>query len=121
MLPLRFRMPSWRQLTSAGRGLARRTSGLRAPARVAGQRGYRWLRSHPSPVLAALSALALVAGLLVAVGSRTGRHTGAHQDKSRAPVVGELPERRTATSTTRRNADGSYTTTIHSAPVNYRA
>src|SRR5262249_8238016 len=42
------------------------------------------------------------------------------RDKSPVPVVGELPERRTATSTTRRNGDGSYTTTIYSAPVNYR-
>ena len=37
------------------------------------------------------------------------------------PRVGELPERRTATSTTRRHADGSMTTTVYGAPVNYRA
>lgn len=37
------------------------------------------------------------------------------------PRLGELPERRTRTSTTRRNADGSFTTTVHSGPVNYRA
>ncbi len=37
------------------------------------------------------------------------------------PRLGELPERRTRSSTTRRNADGSLTTTIHSGPVNYRA
>jgi YD repeat-containing protein len=35
--------------------------------------------------------------------------------------IGELPERRTATSTTRRNPDGSMTTTAFSAPVNYRS
>lgn len=37
------------------------------------------------------------------------------------PRLGELPERRTRTSTTRRNANGSLTTTLHSGPVNYRA
>ena len=37
------------------------------------------------------------------------------------PRLGELPERRTRSSTTRRNADGSLTTTLHSGPVNYRA
>ena len=37
------------------------------------------------------------------------------------PRLGELPERRTRSSTTRRNADGSLTTTVHSGPVNYRA
>jgi YD repeat-containing protein len=34
--------------------------------------------------------------------------------------VGELPERRTATSATRRNADGSYTTSVSSMPMNYQ-
>jgi RHS repeat-associated protein len=38
-----------------------------------------------------------------------------------APRVGELPERRTATSTTRRNADKSFTTTLYGEPVNFRA
>jgi YD repeat-containing protein len=35
--------------------------------------------------------------------------------------IGELPERRTASATTRRNPDGSMTTTVASVPVNYRA
>ncbi|HZB51882.1 MAG TPA: hypothetical protein VE547_22540, partial [Mycobacteriales bacterium] len=37
------------------------------------------------------------------------------------PAAGELPERRTASSGTRRNADGSLTTTLYAAPVHYRA
>jgi hypothetical protein len=36
------------------------------------------------------------------------------------PAAGELPERRTASSATRRNADGSLTTTLYAAPVHYR-
>ena len=35
--------------------------------------------------------------------------------------VGELPERRTANSATRRNADGSYTTSVHKGQMHYRA
>ncbi len=102
MTPQRFRMPSWRQFTRGG---------------------YRWVRSHPSPVLTALVALVVVAATLGTVGSVVSGHLGTHRStpKSSAPVVGELPERSTATSTTRRNADGSYTTTISNGPVNYRA
>ena len=38
-----------------------------------------------------------------------------------APLkIGELPERRMATSTTRRNENGSFTTTVYNGPVNYR-
>jgi Bacterial transcriptional activator domain len=38
-----------------------------------------------------------------------------------APSAGELPDRRTATSATRRNADGSLTTTRFAAPVHYQS
>jgi hypothetical protein len=36
-------------------------------------------------------------------------------------VVGELAERRTQNSQTRRNEDGSLTTTVFAGPVHYRA
>ncbi len=38
-----------------------------------------------------------------------------------AAAAGELAERRTATSSTRRNSDGTLTTTVFAAPVHYRA
>ena len=71
--------------------------------------------SRTSRRIAAGATVALVAlGLL---------HAAAPRDTappSPGTRIGDLPERRTATSATRRNRDGSYTTTIHSAPSQYR-
>jgi RHS repeat-associated protein len=64
--------------------------------------------------------LVLVGSLLS--GSVSGRAgSGQSEPTPSQVVVGELPDRSTAASTTRRNEDGSYTTTVYSGPVNYRA
>lgn len=70
-------------------------------------------------VVVSMAASAGPSGMAV----RGGRHSGAAPQpaSSEPPRVGELPERRTATSATRRNADGSMTTTVYSGPVHYRA
>jgi RHS repeat-associated protein len=98
MLSLRFRMPS------------RCRHG-----------GYRWLRSRRSAALAADAVVALLVMSLVMVPAAGQRQAHSARPKLPALTVGELPGRSTATSTTRRNKDGSYTTTLYSGPVNYRA
>lgn len=59
----------------------------------------------------------LVAASLAPPARAGGRALSASADAA----ARELPERRTATSTTRRNADGSLTTTVHNGPIHYRA
>jgi len=67
-----------------------------------------------------VAVLALVVALLSAIPLL---RRGNGPDGAAPPAVkeGPLPERNTATSTTRQNKDGSLTTTVHTAPVNYRA
>jgi len=114
MLPSRFRMPfnrkpsqddasGYREMLSA---LVRKR--LRMPSRI----------RHN---LVVVTVLALVASLLALV-PHLQQPNG--EDRAVPPTQvkeGPLPERSTATSTTRQNKDGSFTTTVHSAPVNYRA
>jgi RHS repeat-associated protein len=122
MLRLRFRAPRFRQLVDDVR---RRTPALAARMRQDAARAWRQARAHPSRALAGAVALVLVLSL-VAVASlpevrRALRDPVAAGPKATPkPKVGELPERATATSTTRRNKDGSLTTTVYSGPVNYR-
>ncbi len=99
MLSLRFSPLSWRRHGGCG-----------------------WLRPRRSvllPVDAAVVLVVVVSAVMVPAAARAQ----AQPVRPHAPAVspGELPGRSTATSTTRRNADGSYTTTVYGGPVNYRA
>jgi RHS repeat-associated protein len=83
------------------------------------------IRSRRS--IRAVVAAAVVALLSVSMVSSVGRRPGTGGGQSEAdpaaapPRIGELPERRTASSATRRNPDGSMTTTVSGAPVHYQA
>jgi len=70
-------------------------------------------------VTAGVTAGILVLGLAGSIELPRGEQ--AAPSTAAPPVIGELPERRTATSATRRNRDGSMTTTASSTPVHYRA
>src|SRR5215211_5833913 len=121
MLRLRFRAPKFRHDLDVFRRSARvagHTVGRRAG------RLWRRTRSRPSRALAAIAVLVMAVSL-VAVGispqARRAVQGGAAAVEAQAkPEVGELPERATATSTTQRNEDGSFTTTVYGGPVNYR-
>ena len=70
--------------------------------------------------------LALAAALTVVVtlslaGSIASRPPGQAPEQAAPPVVGELPDQRTATSETRRNTDGSLTTTVYGEAAHYLA
>jgi hypothetical protein len=81
-------------------------------------RGWRWARRRP---LAAAVALIVLASLLVAGSVSQRLQERDARPAAPAPRIGELPEPNTVNSTTRRNRDGSYTTAVYGAPVNYRA
>ena len=83
-------------------------------------RGYHRARSRPATVAAATTLAVLASMLLVGSLSGPGRpDEGRGLPPNLATKIGELPERSTATSTTRRNKDGSLTTTVYGGPVNY--
>src|SRR5215218_7103813 len=87
--------------------------------------GIRALRHAFGHKLAAAT-VALVTGLFpVAWASRASAAAAVATPNQAAAKpdtrIGELPERRTATSATRRNPDMSMTTTVFSTPVHYRA
>ncbi|HZB51759.1 MAG TPA: DNRLRE domain-containing protein, partial [Mycobacteriales bacterium] len=71
-------------------------------------------------LLPGLTTAAVVASLVVPVAT-VPVAAAAPAPAPAQPAAGELPERRTASSATRRNADGSLTTTLYAAPVHYRA
>ena len=113
MRRLPFRLLLWRHVTVDGRRLAARA--LRA-------------RFRPVTVTAAATALAVLVSVVpagvsvVPVGPLSEhRREGRRVPPNAGAKIGELPERSTLTSTTRHNKDSSYTTTVYSAPVNYRA
>ena len=71
-------------------------------------------------VTAALTVL--VVTLSLAASSSLPQPSSVPRGPVAAPLpVGELPDRRTETSATRRNRDGSMTTTVYSTPVHFRA
>ncbi|HEX5994458.1 MAG TPA: DNRLRE domain-containing protein, partial [Jiangellales bacterium] len=114
MLRWRFRMPSTRRLVPTARS-------IRAEVEASLVGAHHHARSRPSTVVAAAVTLLLVVSLLSFGSLSPPREASKQAAPGVAPAkVGELPERATATSTTRRNRDGSLTTTVYSSPVNYR-
>ncbi len=107
----------------------RRRAGAPVGAPALDWRGLVWaagrrVRSRRFRVLAALCAVVVVVSMsVVASVPQRGRGGGTATagPKVPPPRVGELPERRTALSSTRRNPDGTLTTTVFGGPVNYRA
>lgn len=100
------------------------TASKRGPWRFFVSSGTRF-SSRPSRRFIAGAVVAVVAlGLLnSATGRESNRAPGPSAiDQGRSDArIGDLPERRTATSTTRRNPNGSLTTTLYGGQINYRA
>src|SRR5919106_4328083 len=80
----------------------------------------RWGRGFRGLVLLLTTALcwSLLSG---SAGSSPSAGGSAATAQPTPPRVGELPERRTQNSQTRRNENGSLTTTVFAGPVHYRA
>ncbi|WP_433649102.1 DNRLRE domain-containing protein [Micromonospora zamorensis] len=120
----RFGMPRRPQLATLGRQLLASADRLAVRLRAAAHRPRQAL-SRPSALLAAAVALTVLAGSMTLVGTLHSRLRGApaaQQPPAAPPLkVGELPERNTVTSITRRNGNGTYSTAVYSTPVNYRA
>ncbi len=77
-------------------------------------------RSLRTAVLSTI-ALVLVVGVVPALASTPSCAAGRPGEMTkRQPAVGELAARRTQMSTTRRNADGTESTTVSAGSVNYR-
>ena len=72
-------------------------------------------------VLAALMATGPAPAAAGPAGPPRPAPTAAPATPAAPPRLGELPERRTRTSTTRRNANGTLTTTVFAGPVHYQA
>ena len=75
--------------------------------------------SNARRIVAAATVLVLGFALVSSTAPAGRGESGGGTDA--APRVGELQERRTAASATRRNRDGSMTTTVYAEPVHYRA
>jgi hypothetical protein len=115
MLGSRFRMPFSRKPSRDGTSSYREA--LEALVRRRPPMSTRGRR-----LVLMVTSLAMVAALL-AVLQLEPRGNGDRRAAPGTPAVkaGPRPERSTATSTTRQNKDGSFTTTVHNVPVNYRA
>ncbi|MBY8870381.1 DNRLRE domain-containing protein [Micromonospora sp. PLK6-60] len=119
----RFGMSCRRHLVHLGRRLRASAARLPGHRRTRTPRDARPARSRASTVLTVVVALTVLASMVL-VGNlyhRLRTAPVAQRPAVPAPTVGELPERNTVTSITRRNADGSYRTAVYSTPVNYRA
>ena len=75
---------------------------------------------RPRQLLALLTTAALSVGLVTSPPTPVGDTTPTASAATAGPKVGELPGKRTATSSTRRLEDGRLRTSVHANPINFR-